>query len=127
MLAKFQHWSTKFLSYAGRKQLVQSTLIATINYWTQVFPLPKRYIQRIESLCKNFICSGKAHGRKALVAWDHICKPQNAGGLNITALECWNKATFAKILRNLHMKEDKLCIHWLDAYYMKGTDIMQWQ
>ncbi|XP_058723307.1 uncharacterized protein LOC131595077 [Vicia villosa] len=127
MLAKIQHWSTKFLSYAGRTQLVQSTLLAITNYWTQVFPLPKKIIHRVEALCKNFLWSGKATGKRALVAWDKVCDPHNAGGLNITALDCWNKATFAKLLWNLHKKEDKLWIRWLDAYYMKGVDIMQWQ
>ncbi|XP_058721841.1 uncharacterized protein LOC131593425 [Vicia villosa] len=111
----------------GRKQLVKSTLMSIAGYWMQAFPLPKKIIQRIEVICKNFLWSGKAVGRKALVAWDKICLPNNAGGLNMTYLSDWNKATILKLLWNLHMKSDKLWIRWIEAYYLKGVSIMQWE
>ncbi|XP_058776449.1 uncharacterized protein LOC131650760 [Vicia villosa] len=127
MLEKIQHWSASMLSYVGRKQLVKSTLMSIAGYWMQAFPLPKTIIQRIEVICKNFLWSGRAVGRKALVAWDKICLPTNAGGLNLTYLRAWNKATILKLLWNLYMKSDKLWIRWIGAYYLKGDSIMQWE
>ncbi|XP_058755784.1 uncharacterized protein LOC131628998 [Vicia villosa] len=127
MLEKIHHWSASLLSYAGRKQLVQSTLMTIAGYWMQAFPLPKTIIQRIETICKNFLWSGRSVGRKALVAWDKICLPSSAGGLNLTYLRDWNKATILKLLWNLHMKSDKLWIRWIGAYYLKGGSIMHWE
>lgn len=52
---------------------------------------------------------------------------RECGGLKITYLADWNKATILKMLWNLHMKSDKLWIRWIDAYYLKGENIMQWK
>lgn len=39
--ACFTAWSTKALSYAGRKQLMSSVIYGSINFWTSAFLLPK--------------------------------------------------------------------------------------
>ncbi|XP_058753368.1 uncharacterized protein LOC131626562 [Vicia villosa] len=127
MIARIQHWSVKFLSYAGRQQLVQSVLISITNYWMSVFPLPKKVIQKIEALCRNFLWSAKTDGRKALVSWENTCEPRNAGGLNFKKLIFWKKATIMKLLWNIHNKNDKLWIRWLDIYFLKGNSILSWQ
>lgn len=67
------------------------------GYWMQVFPLPKSIIRRIDSICKNFLWSSKATGRKAFVAWENACQPKNAR-VSITYLTNWNKATLIKML-----------------------------
>ncbi|XP_058768924.1 uncharacterized protein LOC131642722 [Vicia villosa] len=126
MVERIQHWSVKFLSYAGRQQLVQSVLMSISSYWMSVFPLPKKIIQKIEALCRNFLWSAKTDGRKALVAWEHLCEPRNAGGLNFKKLLFWNRATIMKLLWNIHNKNDKLWIRWLDIYFMKGNPILTW-
>lgn len=73
MMEKLQHWSSNLLSDAGRQQLVRSTLMTISGYWMQVFPLPKSVVKRVDSICKELLWSGKANGRKALVAWDIVC------------------------------------------------------
>lgn len=127
MLKKIQHWSANFLSYVGRQQLVNNTLMTIAGYWMQDFPLSKAIVHRIEAICKNFLWSGKAVGRKALVSWEKVYKQKNAGVLNLNCLVDWNKATILKMLWNLHMKSDKLWIRWIGAYYLKGVSIMHWE
>lgn len=53
----------------------------------QVFPLPKKVLKHIESICRTFLWTGKEEvSRKAPVAWEKVCDPKSAGGLNVTAL-----------------------------------------
>jgi hypothetical protein len=54
------------------------------------------------------------------VAWEKICEPKIAGGLNITSLVEWNQATIGKLLWNLQSKADKHWVKWIDAYYLKA-------
>ncbi|XP_019252627.1 PREDICTED: uncharacterized protein LOC109231417 [Nicotiana attenuata] len=48
MLGRIQSWTSKFLSYAGRIQLIKSMLFSIQVFWSQVFVLPKKLIQLIE-------------------------------------------------------------------------------
>ncbi|XP_060201738.1 uncharacterized protein LOC132630180 [Lycium barbarum] len=121
MLGRITSWTTKFLSYAGRLQLLRSVLIAVQSFWSQMFPLPKKILQKIERVCQKFLwtCAAEAKN-KALVAWDQLCWPKTAGGLNITDVHTWNKAAIVKQLWNLSKKKDKLWIMWVHTYYIKG-------
>ncbi|OIT19123.1 hypothetical protein A4A49_57378, partial [Nicotiana attenuata] len=85
MPGKIKQWITKFLSYAGRLQLIKNTNAS----------------------------------KKALVAWEKICRPKSKGGLNITDLSIWNRAALIKHLWNVCMKKDKVWIRWVHVYYIK--------
>ncbi|XP_058757557.1 uncharacterized protein LOC131630833 [Vicia villosa] len=77
-----------------RTQLLKSVIFSIANYWMQIFPLPKKVIDHINSICRSFLWTGKEHiSRKAPVAWDHLSNPIAAGGLNLISLMEWNKAT----------------------------------
>ncbi|XP_056691739.1 uncharacterized protein [Spinacia oleracea] len=41
-VARIKSWATKFLSYAGRLQLVRSVLFGIQLYWCQIFVMPKK-------------------------------------------------------------------------------------
>ena len=45
---RIQDWKNKFLSFAGRLQLVQSVLSSMHVYWASVFILPSRVMLNIE-------------------------------------------------------------------------------
>jgi len=87
-----------------------------------VFILPKKVIKCIEGICRSFLWTGGADiSKKTLVAWDQLCKPRIAGGLNIVSIQEWNKA-ICKLLWNLSKKKDKLWVQWVHMYYRKqGT------
>lgn len=55
-------WSSRFLSYAGRLQLTDSTLGSLYGYWCTVFLLPKHLISSIEKLCCSFLWKGDTSG-----------------------------------------------------------------
>lgn len=56
---KVLHWSSKFLSFAGRLQLIQTVLYGTCAYWFRHFMLPKAVIKQIEKLCSAFLWNEK--------------------------------------------------------------------
>ena len=46
--------------------------------------------------------------RRALIAWETLCLPKCAGGINIIDLEKWNVAAIIKFLWALTCKADKM-------------------
>ncbi|GKA32262.1 RNA-directed DNA polymerase, eukaryota, reverse transcriptase zinc-binding domain protein [Tanacetum coccineum] len=84
---KVGDWKNKFLSYAGRMQLIASVLSAMQTYWASVFFLPKTIINEINSIQKGFLWSqGEKVSGKAKIAWKNVCKPKQCGGLGFKPL-----------------------------------------
>ena len=92
ILARIRVWTVKFVSYAGRLQLVKTVLCSMPNFGCQLFILPKKILKQVQQSCRVFLWTGDTNpSKKALVAWDKICLPKAAGGLNIRHPENWNK------------------------------------
>lgn len=69
VLERIESWTAKLLTYAGRLQI----------YWSHIFLIPKKVLQVIQSACRTFLWTGGTGvSKKALVAWDYLCLPQNA-------------------------------------------------
>lgn len=56
---RIEHWSSRFLSYAGRLQLIQAVIFSVQVYWSRNFILPKSFIRHIEQLCFAFLWHSK--------------------------------------------------------------------
>ncbi|XP_019227287.1 PREDICTED: uncharacterized protein LOC109208612 [Nicotiana attenuata] len=50
MIARIRCWTTKFLSYSGRVQLIKSVLFEIQTYWSQNFLIPKKNKATISKL-----------------------------------------------------------------------------
>ena len=50
------------------------------------------------------------------MAWETLCLPKVAGGLNITNMYVWNKEAILKHLWNRCKKKDKLWIVWFHTF-----------
>ena len=48
--ARVASWTTRFLSFAGRLQLIQSTLCSIHSFWNSLFILPKKVIRQVEQI-----------------------------------------------------------------------------
>uniref|UniRef100_A0A5B6YUZ1 Reverse transcriptase domain-containing protein n=1 Tax=Davidia involucrata TaxID=16924 RepID=A0A5B6YUZ1_DAVIN len=118
---KASHWTSKFLSYAGRLQLVSSVLYSVQIYWSSIFVLPKSVLKSIERVMRNYLWSGvEMKSTKAKVAWKDICKPKKEGGLGLKDLAEWNRAVMTKQIWDLCSKKDTLWIKWCHQVYVKG-------
>lgn len=87
-------------------------------FWAQIFVLPKKVVKTIEATCRSFLWTGGIElSKRALIAWNIICQPEVAGGLNILDIVDWNKAAITKLLWNISQKKDKLWVKWIHCYY----------
>ncbi|XP_056687909.1 uncharacterized protein [Spinacia oleracea] len=121
--ARIRSWTAKFLSYAGRLQLVKSVLFGMQLYWCQIFVMPKKVMKEIQQLCRCFLWTGSDLGsKKETVAWDDMCLPKSCGGWNLKNLVIWNKAVVLKHCWALSMKQDRLWVKWIHTYYVKHHD-----
>lgn len=48
IIGRITSWTTKFLSYSGRAQLVKSVLFAIQVFWAQILALPNKVIKVIQ-------------------------------------------------------------------------------
>ncbi|XP_016507454.1 uncharacterized protein LOC107825139 [Nicotiana tabacum] len=121
---RIRSWTSMFLSYAGRLQLIKSVLFEMQTYEAQVFLIPKKVIKLVNGICRNYLWTGSHDTtHRAPIAWETLCKPQTAGGLNIVNYERWNKAALNKLLWAIISKKDKLWIKWIHCHYIKKKDI----
>ncbi|KAJ9535397.1 hypothetical protein OSB04_un001487 [Centaurea solstitialis] len=75
---RIMDWKNKWLSFAGRLQLINSVLSSISVYWSSMFLLPASVVKEIEKLLRNFLwSSGEAIRGKAKVAWKVVCLPRS--------------------------------------------------
>lgn len=122
IIAKTKSWTNRYLSYAGRIQLIQSILFSMQTYWSSLFILPKKVIKEVEAILRTFFWTGpdlKSSGSK--VAWDQLCSPKQEGGLGFKSLQVWNKAANAKhIWFLISGGEQSMWCQWVKSYLLKG-------
>lgn len=58
LLSRFNAWTVKHLSYAGRLQLIKSVIYSTITFWASIFILPNQCLEKIERMCNAFLWKG---------------------------------------------------------------------
>ena len=64
-----QGWIEKYLTYAGRLELLRSVLFGKVQFWLNIFPIPDIVLKNIISICRNFLWTGDVtRSHSALVA-----------------------------------------------------------
>ncbi|XP_074300190.1 uncharacterized protein LOC141631416 [Silene latifolia] len=81
------HWTTKFFSFAGRAQLLNSVIFGLTNFWCATVLLPKKIVKIINKLCKDFFWNQEdGHRKLVFKSWSDIYSPWNEGGIDIKEL-----------------------------------------
>ncbi|KAI0492220.1 hypothetical protein KFK09_026489 [Dendrobium nobile] len=80
-MRKLNQWGNKNLSIPGKITLVKSVLLALPSYHATHSLIPKRLLEELDRIYKNFIWN-KKNGRKGLhyISWPDLCKPVEFGG-----------------------------------------------
>lgn len=126
VVARISSWESKHLSYVRRLQLIQTMMTGIKIYWVQLFNIPAKVLQVIESYCRSYLLSGgNVITKRVLVAWDKVCVSKTVRGLNILSIAKWNKAAITKLCWDLAAKKDTLWIKWVHTYYIRGGDFHQ--
>lgn len=114
--SRIKSWTSKFLSFVGRLQLIDSILNSMINYRLSVFLFPKKVIKSVERFCCSFLSNGvpdSALGAK--VKWRSVCQPRTMGGLGLKDLNVWNKANIARQIWLIFSESGSLWIAWVNV------------
>lgn len=107
-------WSNKYLSFAGRLQLIKSVIMSITNFWCSVFRLPQCCLNEIESLCNAFLWSGNPNiHTKSKVAWDDVCLPKEEGGLGIRRLRDTSRVYALNLIWRLFVNSGSLWVAWV--------------
>ncbi|XP_071728987.1 uncharacterized protein [Rutidosis leptorrhynchoides] len=91
---RIDNWKNKFLSYAGRVQLITSVL-SSMFHASILGPLGR----------------GKAKDK-----WSEVCLPKSEGGLGIRSLKYWNMALMSTHVWNLITHKQTLWVRWIHSY-----------
>ena len=95
--AKLAKWKQRSLSMGGRITLINSVLSALPIFLLSFFKIPKKVVQKIVSIQRNFLWGGHHEASKIpWVKWDIVCLPKNKGGLGIKDLSKFNEALLDK-------------------------------
>lgn len=88
------------------------------------FILCLRKLSNTYAICRSFLWCGKdVISRKSPVAWESVCEPRKAKGLNMVDLISLNKATIMKLMWNLQAKVDRLWVQWLYTHYLMAKTL----
>nr|GEX18988.1 hypothetical protein [Tanacetum cinerariifolium] len=110
-------WKNRFLSYAGRLQLISSVLASIQTYWASVYLIPKTVAKEIDKVMKNFLWShGCSNGGKAKIAWKVVCRPNDQGGLGIKPLRELNEILLMIHIWKIVEQKQNL---WVQCYSKK--------
>ena len=125
--SRFNSWTVKTLSFAGRLLLIKTVIAGITNFWCSSFVLPKACINKINSLCSMFLWKGNIEGRNtARVSWEIVTRRKEHGGLGITDLVTWNKATCLKLIWMLFFKAGSVWVAWFRDEVLNGDISNYW-
>ncbi|KAG7542496.1 Reverse transcriptase domain [Arabidopsis thaliana x Arabidopsis arenosa] len=117
---KIGTWTARFLSYAGRLNLVSSVLWSICNFWLAAFRLPRECIKEIDKICSAFLWSGPdLNAHKAKVAWEAVCRPKKEGGLGLRSIHEANDVCCLKLIWRLISHADSLWVTWIKTNLLK--------
>ncbi|KAJ6815994.1 uncharacterized protein M6B38_419140 [Iris pallida] len=90
---RVEGWQAAGLSFGGRIELVRSVIAGITMFWLQSIQIPTATIQKVESICADFIWRGGMHA----ISWDQLCRPREGGSVGLRPLHAVRKATCVKM------------------------------
>ena len=121
--ARAKSWSQRFLSFAGRLQLIKSVLHSIQVFWASVFTIPLSVLARIELILRQFLWKGPELGPGgAKVTWSMVCRPKKEGGLGLRRLSDCNKAAMLKHIWILFTDKESLWHKWIHSTFLKNKN-----
>lgn len=75
--ARISNWSTRKLSFEGRRMLINSVLHSVLHFWAGIFSLPTGMGAALDRICRSFLWTGGEDCRGlAKIEWARLCYPR---------------------------------------------------
>ena len=117
MKQKLSGWKANLLSLAGRRVLIQSSLVAIPSYIMQCSYLPGRVLDGLDRVNRNFLWGSTVSAKKIhWVGWDKVTKSKEEGGLRFQTAKGRNVALLSKLNWRFHMEGEA---PWVNVLKMK--------
>ncbi|KAG7572003.1 Reverse transcriptase domain [Arabidopsis suecica] len=133
---RIESWTSRFLSFAGRLNLISSILWSICNFWLAAYRLPNTCIREVEKLCSAFLWSGTdLNSHKAKISWEKVCRPKQEGGLGLRSLKEANTVCCLKLIWRIVSHSNSLWVNWIQTFILKqdslwsltnGTTVGSW-
>ncbi|CAN1126539.1 Uncharacterized mitochondrial protein AtMg00310 [Linum perenne] len=111
------------LSHAGKTTLLKAVIQAIPSYVMSLFLLPKKMINRMNSLLRKFFWSGSMS--KKSIPWckgSKLCASKRSGGLVFREFGAFNKALLARQGWRLLTQPDSMWARLLQSlYFLAGN------
>ncbi|KAL9830379.1 putative RNA-directed DNA polymerase [Arabidopsis thaliana] len=121
---RIESWTARFLSFAGRLNLISSVLWSVCNFWMAAYRLPTECIREIEKSCSAFLWSGATmSSHNAKISWESVCKPKREGGLGLRSLKEANNVCVLKLIWRIVSHGNSLWVKWTQMYLLKNTSL----
>lgn len=122
---RISSWMCRFLSYAGRLQLIKDMLMRIVNFLAAVFCLPSNCIKEVEQLCFAFLWIGPVlKYTNAKVAWKDVCLIKNEGGLGLRDLKEVKRVYGLKLIWRM-LSGVSLWGKWIRNNLLKGKSFWE--
>ncbi|KAJ0570205.1 putative RNA-directed DNA polymerase [Helianthus annuus] len=90
-------WKAETISFGGKLTLVKSVLNALPTYFFSLYKAPRKIIDRLESIRRDFLWGGTTeHAKMCWVKWKKVMTPMDMGGLGLGSLREANTAMLLK-------------------------------
>ncbi|XP_074277582.1 uncharacterized protein LOC141601216 [Silene latifolia] len=101
--------ASKFLSYAGKLQVINSIVFGLYNFWCGSLLLPKGICSAISVFCRQLFWGYNGGTKKQIFkSWQSICTPWEEGGFQVKDITAWNQASQSESLRGVLTARDTL-------------------
>jgi len=117
---RFLSWTSKYLSYAERLQLLSSVITSITSFWCSVFRLLARCFDEIEKLRSALLWNGNPNittGSK--VSWEEICRPKSVGGLGLRRLKEVSRVYAFRLIWRLFSSSGSFWVAWTKQNLMR--------
>lgn len=96
---RLQDWKLKFLSQAGKEELLKAVVQAILTYCMSAFLMPKVLCSNINSFMQKFWWGHQSNSSGIpWMSWSRMGITKAKGGMGFREFHCFNKALLAKQL-----------------------------